>query len=318
MNSQKTTARFSQIPALYALLGLMFAATGFLGRTEAADRKTPVVLVPPFENLSSAKAYTSYEVATSSNPNSPKRTFQVDRYTEAPRAVLEDILGAIPGVKIVERQRVDAILLESEFGRLSGLVDAEKAVKLGKLLGANAVVMGTVLDVSSRSKEFSGYGIATRNTVVTGSVRIRVVDIESGHVSFSRISKGSATFLTSNFGGVNNSDVAYAVIEGALENLRSDDDFKARMSGVQDKQLAAADSRTPQLIEVEFMPKPDNCDVEIDGKYVGGSPLKRKLATGKEYKVRISKAGHTPWEGSVVPEAGLRISKELEPVAIKP
>ena len=45
------------------------------------------------------------------------------------------------------------------------------------------------------------------------------------------------------------------------------------------------------MVEVDFSPVPENCDIEIDGKYVGGSPLKRQLQAGKEYKIRISKGG---------------------------
>ncbi len=36
------------------------------------------------------------------------------------------------------------MLVETEFGALSGLVDSDKAVKLGKMLDANLIVMGTI------------------------------------------------------------------------------------------------------------------------------------------------------------------------------
>jgi hypothetical protein len=67
------------------------------------------------------------------------------------------------------------------------------------------------------------------------------------------------------------------------------------------------------VIEVEFSPKPDNCDVLIDGKYIGGSPLKMALQIGKEIKVRITKADHKPWENVIMARPGLRITTELEP-----
>jgi hypothetical protein len=277
----------------------------------AEGQRPKTVLVPPFENLSTAKSMVTYEVATSSDPNNPKRSFRVDRYTEAPRAVLEDILGSIEGVKIVERQRLDAILLESEFGRLSGLVDPEKAVKLGKLLGADSIIMGSILDVRSTTRDFSGYGIRTRNVQVQSSLRIRVVDIATGKVTYSQIARGGSTYAASNFGGVSDSDVAYAVIEGALEQLRTDQTFKAAMvGGPRTKPVPATAGGD---IDIEFAPKPENSDIEIDGQYVGGSPLKRRLYAGKQVRVKISKAGYKTWEAVIMPEPGLRITRELDP-----
>ena len=156
------------------------------GENQQRERKDagPVLLVAPFENLSSAKCMVTYEVATGSDPNNPKRSFRVDRYSEAPRAILKDILGEIPGVKVGRKTTSGLDFTESEFGRLSGLVDPEKAVKLGKLLGATAIVMGTVLDVGAKTRQFSGYGISTHNTVVAGSVRVRIINIIRGMFRF--------------------------------------------------------------------------------------------------------------------------------------
>jgi len=263
-----------------------------------------------------------YEVATGANPDNPKRSFRVDRYSEAPRGVLEDILGQIPGIRIVERQRVDAVLLETEFGRLSGLVDPEKAVKLGKMLGADAVVMGSILDVGSNTKHFSGYGIQTRNTQVRCAIRVRIIDIASGTIPLSRIVRDSVTYASSRFGGVNDSDVAYSIIDTTLENLRGDESFgSAIIGGQRDKgssvqvQAPADGAASSGDVEVEFAPKPENSDIEIDGVYLGGSPLKRSLPQGKEIKVRIVKAGYKTWETRIVPTPGLRITKELEVIA---
>ena len=278
------------------------------GAPQSPEKKRKVVLIPPFENLSTVKCMVTYEVATGSNPNNPKRQFRVDRYTEAPRAVLEDILQSVEGISVVERKRLDAILLESEFGRLSGLVDPEKAVKLGKMLGANAIVMGSILDVASTRRNFSGYGIRTDNVLVRCSIRVRIMDVESGKLTLSKIARGSVSYASSNFGGVADSDVAYAVIESALESLRDDSEFKLAIAA--GKQLPSGPSAN---VEIEFSPIPNNCDIEIDGTYVGGSPLKRMLPLGKPVKIRVAKAGYKPWQGTITPEKGLRITKELEP-----
>lgn len=294
-----------------ALLCAVWIAAGLiLGTTRAvAAAEPPVILVPPFENMSGIKAMINYEVETGSDPDRPKRVFRVDRYTEAPRAILEDVLGAIEGVKVLERKRVDALLLESEFGQLSGLVDSDKAVRMGQMLGANTIVMGTILDVRQDEKEFRGNGVHTKTSVVKTSIRIRVLDIKSGQVEYSNIVKGATTYRKSNFGGTGSSDVAYEVVEAALENLRADEKFQKAVFAKRTNK--AADQETAGGIEIEFAPKPDNCDIEIDGKYLGGSPLKRTLPSGKEVKVTISKTGYKSWQKTITPEKGLRITPEL-------
>jgi curli biogenesis system outer membrane secretion channel CsgG len=299
---------------VFALVLTTFTYSCFAAETAApiAGKKRKVVLVPPFENLSKVKSMVVYEVATSSNPDNPKRLFHVDRYSEAPRAVLEDILQGIDGVTAVERTRVDAILLESEFGRLSGLVDSEKAAKMGKMLGANTIIMGSILDVASTKKSFSGYGIRTDTVVVRSSIRVRIMDIESGNLTLSKIVRGSVSYSSSNFGGVEDSDVAYSVIESTLESLRDDSEFKTAVATGQ-----SGGSGKLTNVEVDFSPIPENSDIEIEGTYVGGSPLKKTLPAGKPVKLRIAKAGYKAWETTITPEDGMRITKELERVNVE-
>jgi len=140
-----------------------------------------MVLVPPFENLSKVHQNIFYEVATGSNPDQPKRCYAVDRLTEAPRSVLENMLGNIKDLTVLERQRIDSFLVETEFG-LSGLVDPEKAIKLGKMLGANLIVMGTITDIHNETVTFEGYGIRTKNTKVICQILLRLLDIETGKI----------------------------------------------------------------------------------------------------------------------------------------
>lgn len=268
-----------------------------------------VVLVPPFENQTKYHESISYEVGSGNRPDGPKRAYRVDRYTEAPRSLLEDGLGQIEGVTIVERQRVDALLQEAEFGRLSGLVDSEKAVRLGKLLGAHLVVMAAIVDLRDEQRNFRGYGIETRSTETLCSIRVRLLDIATGTVKFSKIVKGSKNLAESTYGGTASSDRHFAAIEDALQQLHDDAQFKRAVLGSSSAVAAGGEGE----VEVEFAPKPDNCDIEINGKYVGGSPLKRRLPAGKEVKVAIRKGGYTDWEGTLVPEPGLRVTRELAP-----
>ena len=298
--------RASALAGVWAMVSLVCRPDAFC-QVNKTGGDEPVVLIPPFENQSKIHEKIAYEVGTGADENRPKRQFLVDRFTEAPRSVLEDILVNLDGITVVERQRIDSFLVETEFGAMSGFVDQEKAVKLGKLLGANVIVMGTITDIHDDTRAFQGYGIKSKVTDVQCQVRIRLLDIQSGAIRFSKTVKGVKTYTKTSYGETNSTDRNFAAVEVALQKLVDDAQFKAALFGKK------AGPGAGGLVEVEFAPTPDNCDIEIDGKYVGGSPLKRRLPAGKDVKVRITKDGFKQWEGTISPEEGLKITRELGP-----
>jgi len=73
-------------------------------------------------------------------------------------------LSTLSGIEIAERSRLDEVLSEMELSQ-AGVVAPEQAVETGKLLGANAIVMGSVGKIG-----------------VKFVINIRLVDTESGKV----------------------------------------------------------------------------------------------------------------------------------------
>jgi curli biogenesis system outer membrane secretion channel CsgG len=286
-------------------------ATSVLAMTVsfAADEVTPkpanhVLLVAPFENQTAVKAPVTYEVATGASADHPKRTFTVDRYSEAPRSILENMLCTVPGVTVVERQRVDAMLLENSFGAFSGLVDGTVASNLGRVLGAQVIVMGTILRVDVQEKKFSGYGVETVNTQVTAQIRVRSVNVATGAVLASTIVEGSKVYAANRFGGTQDSDVAYAVLDIALTKLSADSAFLASLAG-------NAPAATGPTAVVKIHPDPKGCDVLIDGTYRGSTPLTLTLPANTAVKIRLDKTGYFAWERTLVPAQVADVTPEL-------
>jgi len=60
-------------------------------------------------------------------------------------AMTELTRSSDPFLKVVDRENMDRILAEQRMG-LSGVVDEQTAVRVGNLMGAQAVLMGTVID----------------------------------------------------------------------------------------------------------------------------------------------------------------------------
>jgi curli biogenesis system outer membrane secretion channel CsgG len=96
--------------------------------------------------------------------------------------LLASELLVLKNIRIIEREKISHILDEHALQQ-SGLINAESAIKIGELAGADAVVLGDVSDY-----------VYWENTGVTGttvSFSMRMIDVESGNVilngSISRI-----------------------------------------------------------------------------------------------------------------------------------
>lgn len=84
--------------------------------------------------------------------------------TELGNEIQDKLINALleRGISVVERGRLEEILREQKMG-YSGLVDLGSAKQVGKLLGADAIILGSIRDTS--------------NSVATN---LRLVDLESG------------------------------------------------------------------------------------------------------------------------------------------
>lgn len=216
-----------------ALLTLAIAAA-------CAAEEAPTLLIAPFENLSGVRQTVDYEVAAVAGAaagvggvqvsTEAKRVIRVDRLSDAPRSLLEDAVVNLGG-KVVERQRLDALMQEADFVRVSGLANPGDAVRWGKLAGASAILVGTIQQLKAETKSFQGYGIATQRTIVTAEVRVRFVGIESGQVRYSKTVTGTADKTDTRFASATDGDVAYGVVKDAVAQVVADPGFVALVKG---------------------------------------------------------------------------------------
>lgn len=81
-------------------------------------------------------------------------------------SMLASELAAINAFTIVERERIDHILREQDFGA-SGRVRSDSAAEIGQLTGAQYIVVGTVTDYSENTRRTAG-GINMRGINIGG------------------------------------------------------------------------------------------------------------------------------------------------------
>lgn len=231
----------------------------------------------------------------------------LQRYAPYARGELENLIMGFGNVVIVERARMDQMTQELAFGNVSGMTDPNKVAQFGKMSGASILVTGSLLKVDKQGKDFRGFGISTRSSQSVATIRIRAYDIEKGTVIYSTTVKGSSSGFNTNYGGGGVNDESSSAIEDAMKNLGQDIKFKELFT-----MLGSGTSKTADKIKIELSPTPNNCDIEINGVYQGSTPTTIELIQGSTVTIKLTKAGHLPWEKTVAPIPGMRIAPELE------
>ncbi len=98
--------------------------------------------------------------------------------------------------RVMERSKLDAILREQNLGE-SGRVDAGTAAQIGKLLGVEAVLIGSItqfnVDEKSSGFSFGGlFGNSGKKSIANVQITARLVDTETGEIIATSQGKGEA------------------------------------------------------------------------------------------------------------------------------
>lgn len=119
---------------------------------------------------------------------------------------------------VVERQKLDKIMEEQKLGQ-SGAIDPNTAAKVGKILGLNALVTGSISQFGVK-KEGKDFIISqSKQQIVECTVDIRVVDTETGQVLLADSGKGVVRKASGKFLGMGNQSKYDETLEG--EALRA-------------------------------------------------------------------------------------------------
>lgn len=287
----------------------------------AGPAGAPVVFIPDFD-LSDDSPRDYY------GPPNPSKAL-----AKAGREMLEDIL-INRRIKIVERKQTQSMVAEGEFARRSVTMDDATAVKLGKGVGATHLVHCTVVgapQTSARTTSSSSSSSSSRSEITTVKVdlRVRVIDLTTGQVTYSQMHSGQAGTAdrsernNSSFGAsrtASHNDLAQRALKDALTKAMLPKFIAALSSadgrrGADKPAVNAPDDA--QSIEITFEPTPAKCDLLIDGQYRGSTPMTLRFPTEKAVRVVLRKAGFQPWEATLTPSDKTpgRIEPELAPGA---
>ncbi len=96
--------------------------------------------------------------------------------------------------RVFERAKLDLILQEQNFQHFPGLVDQTTAVKLGKMIGVDAVLTGSITNISFKKSEGIKIGpIKVGKSYAKVVMTIRIIDVTTGEILFSTVQEEEAS-----------------------------------------------------------------------------------------------------------------------------
>ncbi len=206
--------------------------------------------------------------------------------------------------RVLERSKVDSLINELHFNKTE-LVDTKKAVKMGKLLGAQYIATGSIIELGSDVRSFSGYGVNTKNINYSVAIEVRIIDTERGEIIFGDvISDSTAVRQTENLSTYQGEEVYKKLLRNALSN--SVNKLMSSLSGQPQSKTASISNQRVFITSV-----PEGADIAINGAFVGNTPYHGMLQEGI-HDIRISKSGYKPWEKRIMVTDGMQIKATLE------
>lgn len=113
--------------------------------------------------------------------------------------------------EIVDRGRVENVIMKELADGLSGLVDPSKAAQIGKKLGANYFIFCSIHEASAKTANIPGIPIFSAMATCTVSINVKMVEVQTGKLELSKLESATTRIP----------------IVGGLEGLTSSDYSKA-------------------------------------------------------------------------------------------
>jgi len=96
--------------------------------------------------------------------------------------------------RVFERIKLDAVLQEQDFQAYSGRVDPSTAVKIGKMLGVDLIVTGSVTSIIYQKSGGIKLGpVSLKKSSASVTMTVRAINVTTGEIIFSEVKKGTTS-----------------------------------------------------------------------------------------------------------------------------
>lgn len=120
-----------------------------------------------------------------------KTAYGQNRLGSAATDVLITELAKSGKFVVVERDKLNKIMDEQKL-QASGAIDPKTVVKIGKILGLNAIVLGVVSQFGEKNEGTDYLITQSKRQIAETTIDVRVVDTETGQVVYADSGKGIA------------------------------------------------------------------------------------------------------------------------------
>lgn len=204
---------------------------------------------------------------------------------------------------VVEREKLTSVV--NEFSLQAGaLVDPNRAVEIGNMIGAEIMITGNVIDDRSSRKQAKAYGIVSNITTSYLKARIEAIDLRTGIKLFSHVADDTAELkaIGPNSTGRGYSSMAPRVAQELTETLLTSPRIQ--------EMVREASGDDEGLVSITINSTPKGADVEIDGVFMGNAGSSFEVNPGI-HEVKVSLVGHTPWVKQVKVRDGMSFNANL-------
>jgi curli biogenesis system outer membrane secretion channel CsgG len=125
---------------------------------------------------------------------------------------------------VVERNRLDKVMFEQGLG-MTGAVDPQSAVSVGKVLGLQAIFTGAITQMGFEERT-GAYGVwGAKQRVANTRLDVRVIDTATARIIMADTGNGDTSALYTNVGGVQvgskpqDSEMLENSLRSAIENV---------------------------------------------------------------------------------------------------
>lgn len=211
---------------------------------------------------------------------------------------ISTLLSNKNGLQVVERKKLASIMREQGLSQ-SGIIDNQNtAIQLGKLLGAEYLITGSLINLNVNETQFEGYGIETSKVEITLSTNIKVLNVNTGVIEAGNIYNVSNIYQGESEYSLDGNGAVRSLVEKIARNF------------VSELSLGEGNQKELEKFKVEFSSEPEGASIEVDGIYMGSTPATIPIEEGI-HNITISMGGYTSWKKKVNVYDGLNVNAVL-------
>ncbi|MBM7622827.1 CsgG/HfaB family protein [Sporohalobacter salinus] len=201
--------------------------------------------------------------------------------------------------RIVERTKLKDIMQEQEFSQ-SGLVNQNAtAIKLGKLLGAQYIVTGSITNLDIEEKTFEGYDIESTKLKIRLESNIKMINVNTGVIELANIYSTEKSYQVADTHSINVNSKARILLKDVLQKCATDI-----------SKIGSSQKEKAKEVTVKFTSDPSGASIEVDGIYVGSTSAEIPVKKGI-HVVKISMGGYESWKKKVKFYDGFKVKANL-------